>query len=106
MTQKSDIEIAQSTTMVPISSVAREMGLDEELLEPYGKYIAKVSPDAIDEEPLDSMTSETTRIVYGNSSSEGITGRRARSARLPWPISRRFGLPMRPVSPVQNGGKL
>ena len=54
MTQKSDIEIAQSTTMVPISSVAREMGLDEELLEPYGKYIAKVSPDAIDEERMRS----------------------------------------------------
>ncbi len=46
---------------------------------------ASVEPqvDAIELEPFDSMTSDTTRMVYGNSSSEGITGRRARSARLP-----------------------
>ncbi len=31
---------------------------------------------------------------------------RARSASAPWPISRRFGLPTRPVSPVEYGGKL
>ena len=30
----------------------------------------------------------------------------ARSARAPWPISRRLGVPTRPVSPVEYGGKL
>ena len=39
--------------------------------------------DAIDDEPLDSRISETTRIVYGNSSPSGITGTRARSASAP-----------------------
>ena len=29
-----------------------------------------------------------------------------RRARLPWPISRRFGEPIMPVSPTENGGKL
>ena len=57
--------------------------------------------EAIDEEPFDSSTSETTRIAYGNSSSVGSTGIRARSARAPCPTSRRFGAPMRPTSPVQ-----
>ena len=31
----------------------------------------------------------------------GSTGISARSASAPWPISRRFGLPTRPVSPVE-----
>ena len=38
---------------------------------------------AIDEDPLDSRMSETIRIVYGNSSSEGSTGKMARSANTP-----------------------
>ena len=69
---------------------------------------ASVEPhtDAIDEEPFDSRISETTRIVYGNVSASGMTGRRARSASAPWPMSRRFGPRMKPVSPTENGGKL
>src|SRR3569623_509520 len=62
--------------------------------------------DAIDDEPLDSVISETTRTEYGNSSLDGSTATSARLARRPWPISRRLGLPTRPVSPVANGGML
>ena len=47
--------------------------------------------EAIDDEPFDSVISETTRIVYGNSSIVGITASTPRLARRPWPISRRFG---------------
>ena len=36
----------------------------------------------------------------------GITALMPRRARLPWPISRRFGEPINPVSPTENGGKL
>src|SRR4029450_8667848 len=61
---------------------------------------------AIDDEPLDSVISETTRIVYGNSAGVGSIGWIARQASLPWPISRRPGEPMRPVSPTENGGKV
>ncbi len=39
---KSDIEIAQETTMNPISQVAAALGVDEKHLEPYGFYKAKV----------------------------------------------------------------
>ncbi len=42
-----DIEIAQSTPMKPISEIARTAGIDEELLEPYGKYKAKLDARAI-----------------------------------------------------------
>ena len=37
-----DIEIAQSCTMQPITEIAKEAGVDEEYLELYGKYKAKV----------------------------------------------------------------
>ena len=39
--------------------------------------------EACEVEPLDERTSETRRRQYGNSSTLGITGRRARSARAP-----------------------
>ena len=60
--------------------------------------------EAIDDEPLEPMISETTRIEYGNSS--GSTSAIERSASAPWPISRRPVEPRRPTSPVQYGGKL
>ena len=56
---------------------------------------------AIEEEPLDSVISETTRMVYGKSSLLGSSGRIARQASLPWPISRRPGDPTRPASPTE-----
>ena len=62
--------------------------------------------EAMDDEPFDSRMSETTRIVYGNSSCDGHTGTSARSASAPWPMSRRFGPRMQPASPTENGGKL
>src|SRR5919205_4530161 len=62
--------------------------------------------EAIDEEPLDSRMSDTTRIVYGKSSCDGIIGTSARSASAPWPMSRRFGPRMKPASPTENGGKV
>jgi len=44
----SDIEIAQSTKLRPISDVARELGLAEDEIEHYGKYKAKVSLEVFD----------------------------------------------------------
>nr|BFE68575.1 hypothetical protein GCM10020092_018760 [Actinoplanes digitatis] len=57
--------------------------------------------EPIEVEPFELSASETWRIAYGNSSRVGSTGTRARSASAPWPISRRFGEPTRPVSPVE-----
>ena len=45
---KSDIEIAQSTPLSPIADIAREMGVDTNVIEPYGRYIAKVPLSCID----------------------------------------------------------
>ena len=64
--------------------------------------IHRVPPhtDAMDEEPLDSRISDTTRMVYGNSSRSGTIGSSERRARFPCPISRR-PVPMRPTSPTE-----
>ncbi|MCE5329036.1 formate--tetrahydrofolate ligase [bacterium] len=45
---KSDIEIAQEAKMMPIIEVAESMGLEEDDLELYGKYKAKVKLEVLD----------------------------------------------------------
>ncbi len=62
--------------------------------------------EAIELLPLDSRISETTRMEYGNSSGVGMTMFTERSARLPWPISRRLVPTRRRTSPTEKGGKL
>ncbi len=44
---KTDIEIAQSCEMEPITSIAERASVDEKYLEQYGKYKAKVDPALI-----------------------------------------------------------
>ena len=47
---KSDIEIARETPLKNIAEVAAGLGIPEERLETYGKYMAKLPLDLIDEE--------------------------------------------------------
>ncbi len=49
---KSDIEIAQEATMLPITEVAKKAGLEPEQLELYGNYKAKVDIHAFKDEPM------------------------------------------------------
>lgn len=49
---KSDIEIARSILLQPIRQIAQGLGIPEDELEPYGKYIAKVPEQIIDEEKI------------------------------------------------------
>lgn len=44
---KSDIQIAQEATMLPIKEVALQLGIEEDDLELYGKYKAKLSDELI-----------------------------------------------------------
>lgn len=43
-----DIEIAQRATLKPIAQVARELGIREEELEPYGRYKAKLNDSLLE----------------------------------------------------------
>ena len=47
-TLKTSLEIAQEATLRPIMDVATEMGLEEDEVDLYGKYKAKISLGAID----------------------------------------------------------
>ena len=49
MGYKSDIEIAQETTMAPITEIAEKAGIDEKYLEQYGKYKAKIDYNLLNE---------------------------------------------------------
>lgn len=49
---KSDIEIAQSSEMLSIFEVAKRAGISEDLLEPYGRYKAKLDARALADKPL------------------------------------------------------
>lgn len=43
---KPDVEIAQEAKMLPITAVAEGIGLSDEDIEPYGRYKAKLLPEA------------------------------------------------------------
>ena len=47
---KSDIEIARSIELTKIKQIARETGIPVEHISNYGRYIAKVDENQIDEE--------------------------------------------------------
>ena len=40
-----DIEIAKNTKLDKINEIAKKIGIQEEELEQYGKYKAKISPE-------------------------------------------------------------
>ncbi len=49
MGYKSDIEIAQSVELRPITEIAKTAGIDEKYLEQYGKYKAKIDNSILNE---------------------------------------------------------
>lgn len=50
---KTDIEIAREVKLRPITEIAKEMGIDNALVEPYGHHIAKVNLDRLDPEHIE-----------------------------------------------------
>lgn len=46
MTLASDLDIARAATLAPIDEIGARAGISAEHLEPYGRYVAKVSPGA------------------------------------------------------------
>ena len=49
---KTDIEIARSVEMRKITDIAESIGIPEEKIDQYGRYIAKVSRQLVDEEKV------------------------------------------------------
>ena len=67
-----DIEIAQSTEMLPIRTVAEKAGIDEELLEYYGKVKAKIDITPLRAKPRKGKLILVTAI-YPTPAGEGKT---------------------------------
>ncbi|MBR4888776.1 MAG: formate--tetrahydrofolate ligase, partial [Clostridia bacterium] len=51
---KTDIEIAQSVAMKPITEIAAAAGIDEKYLEQYGRYKAKIDTSILQESPREN----------------------------------------------------
>ena len=47
MSFPSDLEIAQAATLAPLGDIAQQLGLPDELLEPYGRNVAKIELSAL-----------------------------------------------------------
>ena len=60
---KSDIEIAQSAKLQPVSDIAGEVGLTEDDIEYYGRYKAKVSLDVMNRAGADGKLILVTAIT-------------------------------------------
>lgn len=48
MQYKTDVEISQECKMKPISEITKKLGIDDEYVENYGKYKAKIDPSFAD----------------------------------------------------------
>ncbi len=42
-----DLDISQSAVLKPLADVAAQMGLPDDLLEPYGSHVAKIKLEAL-----------------------------------------------------------
>ena len=49
---KTDIQIARECELKPITEIAAQLGIDPEMIDPYGRYMAKVPVPLIDEEKV------------------------------------------------------
>lgn len=59
---KSDIEIAQAATMLPIGQIAEKIGVNEDALEPYGRTKAKLDIRTLKDRPANGKVILVTAI--------------------------------------------
>ena len=69
---KTDIEIANSIEIKPIYEIADKLGIDRDLLEPYGRYKAKLPLSLIDKSKIDGkkliLVSAISCLLYTSTS--------------------------------------
>lgn len=68
---KTDIEIANSIEIKPIYEIADKLGIDRDLLEPYGRYKAKLPLSLIDKSKIDGKKIGTCICHITNSCRRG-----------------------------------
>ena len=70
---KTDIEIANSIKIKPIYEIADKLGIDRELLEPYGRYKAKLPLNLIDKSKIDGKKLILVSAISPTPAGEGKT---------------------------------
>ena len=70
---KSDIEIAQSCTMQPITEIAKTAHVDEKYIEQYGRYKAKIDPALLNETSRENGKLVLVTAITPTSAGEGKT---------------------------------
>lgn len=70
---KSDIEIARKSTMLPIVNIAAQLGLEPDTIEMFGKSIAKLPLEIIDEEKVKKHTLILVSAISPTPAGEGKT---------------------------------
>ncbi len=73
MEYKTDIDIAQNTTLIHIKEMASKLGIEEDDIELYGKYKAKLPLDLIDEEKLSENNLILVTAITPTPAGEGKT---------------------------------
>ncbi|PSL06282.1 formate--tetrahydrofolate ligase [Cecembia rubra] len=69
----SDQEIARASKMRPIAQIAEKLGISEEDIRPYGKYVAKLPLKLIDEEKIKGKKLILVTAITPTKSGEGKT---------------------------------
>ena len=70
---KTDIEIANSIEIKPIYEIADKLGIDRDLLEPYGRYKAKLPLSLIDKSKIDGKKLVLVTAISPTPAGEGKT---------------------------------
>ena len=70
---KTDIEIANSIEIKPIYEIANKLGIDKDLLEPYGRYKAKLPLSLIDKSKIDGKKLILVSAISPTPAGEGKT---------------------------------
>ena len=70
---KTDIEIANSIEIKPIYEIAAKLGIDRDLLEPYGRYKAKLPLSLIDKSKIDGKKLVLVSAISPTPAGEGKT---------------------------------
>lgn len=68
-----DLQIAKATQMKPITQIAAKLGISEETLRPYGKYIAKLPLKLIDPERMKGKKLILVTAITPTAAGEGKT---------------------------------
>jgi len=70
---KSDIEIARTIKLAPISAIAKELNIPEDDLDMYGKYKGKLSLSLIDQQKIDQSNLILVSAISPTPAGEGKT---------------------------------